>query len=200
MNALFFVITGTVLRLNCHLLDQMHVPLSMNAQLLVIIGTVLLLNGHLGAGKSTICRGFVRAACKDRTLDVPSPTFLLCLSYSEDQGHHNGRKGKDNNKEALLSSAAAASSCSLGCTDDTVDDMQQGCAPTVHHMDPYRLGAKADKMAGLIDFEAAFQHDVCLIEWPDRMPAGETVKEMCTKLSGHTACLQVRLSGRCAPN
>ena len=44
--------------------------------------------------------------------------------------------------------------------------------PTVHHMDPYRLGAKADKMAGLIDFESAFRQDVCLIEWPDRMPAG----------------------------
>ena len=40
-------------------------------------------------------------------------------------------------------------------------------------MDPYRLGAKADKMAGLIDFGSAFESDVCLIEWPDRMPKGE---------------------------
>lgn len=29
---------------------------------------------------------------------------------------------------------------------------------------------QADKMAGLINFEDAFAHDVCLIEWPDRMP------------------------------
>jgi tRNA A37 threonylcarbamoyladenosine biosynthesis protein TsaE len=36
-------------------------------------------------------------------------------------------------------------------------------------MDPYRLGT-TDKMAGLIDFEAAFQNDVCVIEWPSRMP------------------------------
>jgi len=27
-----------------------------------------------------------------------------------------------------------------------------------------------DKMAGLIDFATAFQEDVCLIEWPDKMP------------------------------
>jgi hypothetical protein len=27
-----------------------------------------------------------------------------------------------------------------------------------------------DKMAGLINFEAAFQSDVCVIEWPSRMP------------------------------
>jgi tRNA A37 threonylcarbamoyladenosine biosynthesis protein TsaE len=36
-------------------------------------------------------------------------------------------------------------------------------------MDPYRLGT-TDKMAGLIDFEAAFRNDVCVIEWPSRMP------------------------------
>jgi tRNA A37 threonylcarbamoyladenosine biosynthesis protein TsaE len=36
-------------------------------------------------------------------------------------------------------------------------------------MDPYRLGT-TDKMAGLIDFEAAFLNDVCVIEWPSRMP------------------------------
>jgi tRNA A37 threonylcarbamoyladenosine biosynthesis protein TsaE len=38
-------------------------------------------------------------------------------------------------------------------------------------MDPYRLGTKTDKMAGLIDWETAFSRDICLIEWPDRMPA-----------------------------
>ena len=49
-------------------------------------------------------------------------------------------------------------------------------SPTVHHMDPYRLGAKMDKMSGLIDWESAFRQDVCLIEWPDRMPPGGGVR------------------------
>ena len=40
-------------------------------------------------------------------------------------------------------------------------------------MDPYRLGSKMDKMTGLIDWEAAFRGDVCLIEWPDKMPRGQ---------------------------
>lgn len=46
-----------------------------------------------------------------------------------------------------------------------------GAATAVHHMDPYRLGHKVDKMAGLIDFPTAFERDVCLIEWPALMPA-----------------------------
>ncbi|GAX78502.1 hypothetical protein CEUSTIGMA_g5941.t1 [Chlamydomonas eustigma] len=146
-------------------------------------GTVLLLNGHLGAGKSTICRGFVRAACKDQTLDVPSPTFLLCLSYSEDQAYDHSRRksnctdarvtstGDDGGAERKTVSSAGLDCSTAGRTADDDSDVHGGRTPMVHHMDPYRLGAKADKMAGLIDFEAAFQQDVCLIEWPDRMPA-----------------------------
>ena len=78
-------------------------------------------------------------------LDVPSPTFLLCLSYKEDLGH---------DPQARSSSGSSAT------------------APTVHHMDPYRLGSKMDKMSGLIDWDAAFRDDICLIEWPDKMPPG----------------------------
>ncbi|KAG1680973.1 hypothetical protein FOA52_009932 [Chlamydomonas sp. UWO 241] len=116
-------------------------------------GTVLLLSGHLGAGKSTVSRGFVRAACRDPLLDVPSPTFLLCLSYKEDIGHD----------PAARAAAAEAAANGLASAEGGV---------TVHHMDPYRLGNKADKIAGLIDFGSAFEKDVCLIEWPDRMPTG----------------------------
>jgi hypothetical protein len=51
--------------------------------------------------------------------------------------------------------------------DQQQQQQQQG--RSIHHMDPYRLGT-TDKMAGLIDFEAALQTDVCVIEWPSRMP------------------------------
>lgn len=44
-------------------------------------GDILFLRGTLGAGKTSFSRGFVRAARKDPTIEVTSPTFLLCNTY-----------------------------------------------------------------------------------------------------------------------
>ena len=44
-------------------------------------GDVLALSGDLGAGKTTLARGLVRAMAQDERLDVPSPTFTLVQSY-----------------------------------------------------------------------------------------------------------------------
>jgi tRNA threonylcarbamoyladenosine biosynthesis protein TsaE len=44
-------------------------------------GDALLLEGPLGAGKSSLCRAFLRAAANDPALEVPSPTFTLVQSY-----------------------------------------------------------------------------------------------------------------------
>jgi tRNA threonylcarbamoyl adenosine modification protein YjeE len=44
-------------------------------------GDVFALSGDLGAGKTTLARGFVRALAGDGALDVPSPTFTLVQSY-----------------------------------------------------------------------------------------------------------------------
>ncbi|MGK7866989.1 tRNA (adenosine(37)-N6)-threonylcarbamoyltransferase complex ATPase subunit type 1 TsaE [Falsiroseomonas sp. E2-1-a20] len=44
-------------------------------------GDALLLEGPLGAGKSSFCRAFLRAAAHDPALEVPSPTFTLVQSY-----------------------------------------------------------------------------------------------------------------------
>jgi tRNA A37 threonylcarbamoyladenosine biosynthesis protein TsaE len=54
---------------------------------LCVPGTVLLLSGHLGSGKTAIARGIVRAFCGDPAMFVPSPTFLLNLTYQEDLAH-----------------------------------------------------------------------------------------------------------------
>jgi histidine triad (HIT) family protein len=129
---------------------------------LCIPGTVVCLSGHLGTGKSSIARGTVRAFCGDPDLFVPSPTFLLNLSYTADTAH-----------EAQPEAAAA--------------QLPYAAVQSVHHMDPYRLG-NADKMAGLIDFAAAFQEDICLIEWPERMPASVLALP-------RRRTLQVRISG-----
>jgi len=44
-------------------------------------GDVLALSGDLGAGKTTLARGLIRAMAGDAGLDVPSPTFTLVQSY-----------------------------------------------------------------------------------------------------------------------
>ncbi|MBU8546228.1 MULTISPECIES: tRNA (adenosine(37)-N6)-threonylcarbamoyltransferase complex ATPase subunit type 1 TsaE [Roseomonadaceae] len=44
-------------------------------------GDAILLEGPLGAGKSALARAFLRAACGDPGLEVPSPTFTLVQSY-----------------------------------------------------------------------------------------------------------------------
>lgn len=53
-------------------------------------GDAILLSGPLGAGKSAFARAFLRAACGDPALEVPSPTFTLVQGYESVGGmiHH----------------------------------------------------------------------------------------------------------------
>ena len=45
-------------------------------------GDAVLLSGPLGAGKSTLARALIRAACGEPDLDVPSPSFTLVQSFA----------------------------------------------------------------------------------------------------------------------
>lgn len=44
-------------------------------------GDAILLSGMLGAGKSVFSRAFLRAACGDPEMEVPSPTYTLVQAY-----------------------------------------------------------------------------------------------------------------------
>lgn len=48
-------------------------------------GDVILLEGDLGAGKTALARSIIRALMRDKSLDVPSPSFALVQPY-EGQG------------------------------------------------------------------------------------------------------------------
>jgi N-acetylmuramate 1-kinase len=47
------------------------------------VGMLIRLEGDLGAGKTTLARGFIRALAGDPELDVPSPTFTLVQTYAQ---------------------------------------------------------------------------------------------------------------------
>lgn len=57
---------------------------------LVVAGDVVLLEGVLGAGKTTLVRALLRAACGDPGLEVPSPTYTLVQSYEAPGGAGQG--------------------------------------------------------------------------------------------------------------
>lgn len=44
-------------------------------------GDAVLLQGGLGAGKTTLARALIRAACESPALEVPSPSYTLVQSY-----------------------------------------------------------------------------------------------------------------------
>lgn len=46
-------------------------------------GDLVTLSGDLGAGKSTLARGLIRAIADDTDYEVPSPTFTIVQSYPE---------------------------------------------------------------------------------------------------------------------
>ena len=131
-------------------------------------GDVIFLIGDLGAGKTSLARGFVRHFFSNPTLDVPSPSYLLQFSY-RDEGSEQGAAGEAGHGMSFRGGRFAS---------------LPGVA--VHHLDLYRL--KAGKIAALVNFEEIWQNDICLIEWPQLL--GD---QLCS--ASNPARLEVELSG-----
>lgn len=49
-------------------------------------GDAILLSGPLGAGKTVFSRAFLRAACADPQMEVPSPSYTLVQAYDSPLG------------------------------------------------------------------------------------------------------------------
>lgn len=91
---------------------------------------VLLLHGQLGAGKTSVARGYIHTARQDPLLQVTSPTYLLANAYPAQQS-------------------------------------EQHAAPTVYHLDLWRLDDASSRP--IVDFDHVFRSAASLIEWPDRL-------------------------------
>ncbi|GBQ86214.1 ATP/GTP hydrolase [Gluconacetobacter johannae DSM 13595] len=51
-----------------------------------VAGDAILLSGVLGAGKTVFSRAFLRAACDDADMEVPSPSYTLVQAYDAPSG------------------------------------------------------------------------------------------------------------------
>jgi hypothetical protein len=120
---------------------------------LCVPGTVVLLNGHLGGGKTAIARGMVRAFCGDPDLFVPSPTFLLNLTYQEDTAHEPSSNGQQQQKqgEQQQKQQQQVKQQQQGQQQGQQQQQQQqeggvkSRGQCIHHMDPYRLGNAGER-------------------------------------------------------
>ena len=117
-------------------------------------GDVVFLHGQLGAGKTSLARGFLRQFFADSALEVPSPSYLICFTYTDADAEPADTSADEPSRLGRgLRSAGRA----------RLPDVQ------VLHLDPYRL--PEGKVASLIDLPPAFKSHICLIEWPERLGA-----------------------------
>ena len=119
-------------------------------------GDVIFLHGELGAGKTALSRGFLRHFFANPSLEVPSPSYLICFTYG------------DAAADATPEVPAPSSANGHGSRRRTAGRPRLP-GVNVLHLDPYRLAE--GKVASLIDLAPAFARHICLIEWPERLGA-----------------------------
>ena len=106
-------------------------------------GDVFFLTGDLGAGKTSLARGFLRCFFQKSTLDVPSPSYLISLPY-----------GDDSSTSSIAGDAAIGKEAEKHQVWDTGGEARIP-GVTVYHCDPYRLAE--GKVAALLDFPSIFK-------------------------------------------
>eukprot|EP01065_Artemidia_motanka_P035327 TRINITY_DN43249_c0_g1_i1.p1 TRINITY_DN43249_c0_g1~~TRINITY_DN43249_c0_g1_i1.p1 ORF type:complete len:677 (+),score=141.96 TRINITY_DN43249_c0_g1_i1:94-2031(+) len=127
-------------------------------------GDVIFLDGNLGAGKTSLARGFVRGFFYNPQLDVPSPTYLLHFIYKNEGATVDAfdPEQQDEGKGGDWAAAKAGEGHAFrGGRYSALPGV------SVHHFDPYRL--KEGRIAALVDFSKIWSEDVSLVEWPERL-------------------------------
>eukprot|EP00900_Chrysochromulina_parva_P025100 jgi/Chrpa1/7223/Chrysochromulina_OHIO_Genome00019709-RA len=151
-------------------LSDEEATVNLGAQLAEVAqpGDVIFLHGELGAGKTALSRGFLRHFFANPSLEVPSPSYLICFTY--------GDAAADATPEVPTSSSANGH----GSRRRTAGRPRLP-GVNVLHLDPYRL--PEGKVASLIDLAPAFARHICLIEWPESTWAEKKTKFVPTKSS-----------------
>jgi tRNA threonylcarbamoyladenosine biosynthesis protein TsaE len=110
-------------------------------------GDVIGLEGEMGAGKSVLARGVIRAAATRTGIaveDIPSPTFTLVQYYP--RAPHHANSGRANSGRA-----------NSGRAEDHL----------IWHIDLWRLDTPQDAFD--IGLDEAMANAVCLIEWMSKL-------------------------------
>ena len=126
-------------------------------------GDVIFLRGELGAGKTSLARGFMRHFFNNPELDVPSPSYLLHFIYRDEGAADGTADAEEGVAEAESTQTADGNQAKYF----RAGRFAAIPGVAVHHLDPYRL--PTGRIAGLVDFEGIFANGITLIEWPERL-------------------------------
>ncbi len=129
-------------------------------------GAIIYLDGDLGAGKTTLVRGFLRS--QGYTGAVKSPTFTVVEPYSlENDKFYNYNKLEDIPKSDDKKSSVTCSKGILKSESDHEKRPEQMSEQRVYHFDLYRLEDPEElEYIGIRDYLDG--HAIALIEWPEK--------------------------------
>ena len=143
--------------------EQAMTELGAQLASVIVSGSIVYLDGDLGAGKTTLVRGFLRALGYEGA--VKSPTFTVVEPYNldKDKLYDYNKLPKDLRRDNNRSGHDAdISETSLESSNNSQDRIQK-----VYHFDLYRLDDPEElEYLGIRDYLDG--QAIALIEWPDK--------------------------------
>ena len=132
----------------------------------VIPGTIIYLDGDLGAGKTTLVRGFLRS--QGYIGAVKSPTFTVVEPYSLDYNKFYDYNELESKVKLNSDNGSVSNSSSvLECENIRENKHGQGRKQSVYHFDLYRLEDPEElEYIGIRDYLDG--QAIALIEWPEK--------------------------------